>query len=243
MATLIEDQIHNVFKAREEKRCRDLELREEERCRDLELREEERCRALEAKRSASGRRKPIKRKPIKRKVIKRNEVEKPWSRFGTFAHALLQDPELLQYVTEFAYDLADPKFQDYCRERGVLHVAGEPDSQRWEYAKDWRKGKRAFLANPHFRRAQPHDGKTYRYTAQELETHWGILCLARATLQDCWELYRPGKAPAPKPSSKRGARSVPPAPAKAKRKRPVQRSLFEEVPANARVRRGGRRNR
>lgn len=197
MATLIEDQIHKVFIAREK----------------------ERCRALAAK---TG------------KPVEPDEVPKPWRRDG---RGILQDLELLKCVSEFDYDLADPKFQDYCRERGVLHVAGELDSQRWAYAKDWRKGKRVFLANPHFQRAQPHEGKTYRYTAEELETHWGILCLARATLQDCWELYRPAKDPAPKPARKRGARPEPPAPAKTKRKRPLQRSIFEEVPANARVRR------
>lgn len=88
MAT-VEDQIHRVFIAREEERCRTLE-------------------------KETG------------KPVKRREVPKPWTRLGP--QALLEDSQLLHYVTEFDYDLADSAFQEYCRERGVLHVAGEPGS-------------------------------------------------------------------------------------------------------------------
>jgi len=139
----------------------------------LIAREEERCRALEAK---TG------------KPVKRRDVPMPWKRIGP--HAILQDPEFLQHVTEFAYDLDDPTFQEYCRSRGVLHVAGEPGRRRWEYCLDHAKTRDEFLADPFFRCAEPYGDKRYEYTPEEMNAHWRIVCLGRAALQDCWELYR-----------------------------------------------------
>lgn len=176
------------------------------------VREEERCRALEAK---TG------------KPVKACEVAKPWKRVGS--HAILQDPEFLQYVTEFDCDLAAPTFQEYCRSRGVLHVAGEPGSRRWEYAKDWTKTRDDFLSDPYFRCAQPHEGKGYEYTPREMETHWRVMCLGRAALQDCWELYRQGVVPksaAPKPTRKKGARPKPKRKSARSSPRAAQTSLF-----------------
>lgn len=141
------------------------------------VREDERCRTLENKTGEPA---------------KRREVPKPWTRLGP--QALLERPEFLLYVTDCDYDLADSNFQEYCRERGLLHVAGEPDSKRWLYFRDCTKTKNEFLRDPYFRRAQPHEGKRYAYTPQEMETAWRIVCIGRAALQDCWELHRQAAA-------------------------------------------------
>jgi DNA polymerase III subunit epsilon len=147
-------------------------------------REEERCRKLETEYA---------RDPKKaRKKVARRPVLKPWLR--PMPQALLQDPDLLLLVTDYDYDLADPGFQEYCRSRGVFHVAGEEGSKRREFFRNHALTKDAFLSDESFRVAQPLDGKRYEYTTHEMEVAWEIVCLGRAQLQDCWELYRSSAA-------------------------------------------------
>jgi hypothetical protein len=244
----IEDQIHRVFVAREEERCRRLEG---EYARDP--------------------------KKAGEKVTRRS-VPRPWTR--PVPQALLQDPDLLLLVTDFDYDIADTAFQEYCRSRGVLHVAGEEGSRRREFFSNHAKAKDDFLGDPHFHFAQPHDGKRYEYTPHEIDIAWQIVCLGRAALQDCWELYRQWAAARPSGAGTQGvprvvtrtaavaakrtrvkaARATPGSDDKSKKSdnpkpkrkqkpqpksgRATQMNLFHGDSPNARtVRRGGRRNR
>jgi hypothetical protein len=140
--------------------------------------EDERCRTIEA---ANDKNEETKRKKV------RKTIPKPWDRPGD--SSLCQESDLLTMVSEYDYDLSDEGFQAYCSARGILHVAGEPGSRRWEYLADFRKTKNAYLDDSYFQFAQEVDGKQYRYTDSEMETGWKIILLGRAKLQDCWELY------------------------------------------------------
>ena len=168
----VEDQIHRVFVAREEERCRQLE--------------------------AEYARDPKKA----RKKVARRSVPRPWTR--SVPQALLQDTDLLLLVTDFAYDITDVAFQEYCRSRGVLHVAGEEGSKYRVFFTNHAKAKDDFLGDSHFHFAQPHDGKRYEYTPHEIDIAWQIVCLGRAALQDCWELYRQRAAARPSGAGTQG---------------------------------------
>lgn len=135
--------------------------------------EEDRCQKLEQE---------------KGKYIKRRKVDKPWTRSSPLS--LCQEFELLVHVKEFDYDLSDENFKGYCEARGVLQLAGEPGSKRWEYVVTHSRNKDEFLNERSFQYAQEIEGTSYKYSAQEMDTHWEILCLWRASIQDCWEIYR-----------------------------------------------------
>ena len=137
----------------------------------LEAEEEKRCRDLE---------------DSKGKKVKRRKIEIPWQR-GTHPQ-LCQETDLLLMVSEYDYDLENLRYQDYCRGRGVLHVAGVPDSERWLVFRDPQIGEEEFLENPYFRFSQV--GK--EYTPEQMKTQWEIVRIGRAKLQDCWELYTSG---------------------------------------------------
>jgi len=141
--------------------------------------EEERCRALESEYNRSD--------ETKGKIVKRKTIPKPWARRGE--NTLCQDTDLLIMVDEYDYDLSSNEFQRYCSTRGVLHIAGDIGSKRWEFFSDYRKLKSEYLADSYFRFAEEMDGKRYKYTIEELETSWRIILLGRAKLQDCWELF------------------------------------------------------
>ncbi len=141
--------------------------------------EEKRCEALEAKYN--------KNKATYGKKVKRNSIPKPWTR--PCENALCQDIDLLIMVDQYDFDLTNDCFQEYCLARGVLHVAGEVGSRRWEYFLDHTKTKKEYLADPFHQYAQEINGKSYRYTANEIELGWKIILLGRAQLQDCWELF------------------------------------------------------
>jgi hypothetical protein len=98
-------------------------------------------------------------------------------------------------VQQYDYILDSRAFQEYCSNRGVLHVAGEPESTRWRFMADYTRAKPAFLSDPYFQRSQEVDGKRYCYSEQEMEIHWTIVALGRARLQDCWELFAKANQP------------------------------------------------
>lgn len=140
--------------------------------------EEKRCQAIEAKSEVGS---------VTRKRRTRRKIPKPQVRVSK--HALCQDIEILQMITEFDYDLTDKSFQNYCMVRGLLHIAGEPGSPRWEYFGTPGKKKGDYLADPYFQFAVEIDGAAHRFTDTEMEAGWKIIQLGRARFQDCWELY------------------------------------------------------
>lgn len=141
--------------------------------------EEERCKRLEEEFN--------KTEATKGKRVKRKDIPKPWKRPGR--NALCQGIDMLMMVDEYDFDLADSRFQQCCSERGVLHVAGEVASRRWEYFLDYTKSKSEYLEDPFHQYAEEVNGKRYRYATEELEAGWKIVLLGRAQLQDCWELF------------------------------------------------------
>jgi len=140
--------------------------------------EEKRCRALELE---------YKKKEMPGKTVKRKVIEKPWTRPGK--HALCQDTDMLILVNAYDYDLSDKAFQEYCSVRGILHVAGELGSHRWEFFTNYEKSRSEYFKDRYFQFTQEVNGKRYRYTDEEMRTGWEIILLGRAKLQDCWELY------------------------------------------------------
>jgi hypothetical protein len=141
--------------------------------RRLKWREEQRCNELER---ATG------------KKAKRKKIPLPVVRMGP--EALCQNLDYLILVSEYDYDLSDPKFQDYCSSRGTLHLAGVRGSTRWQYFAAYSLSKDEYLANPYFQFAQEIEGTRHKFTPEDIEVQWKIILLARATLQDCWELYK-----------------------------------------------------
>jgi hypothetical protein len=140
--------------------------------------EETRCCALEEEHfAATG----------KRKKVKRRVIRKPWSRnaFG----GLCQESEFLLLVEDYDYALSDVEFQEYCKERGVLHVAGKAGSTRWTYYVEFSKTKDDYLDDDYFHFAEESAVGRHRYTDKKLDVHWEIIQLGRARLQDCWEVY------------------------------------------------------
>lgn len=153
--------------------------------------EEERCRKLEAAYQLE--------QATKHMTVERRAVPKPWKRSGE--HALCEDPDLLVLATEYDYELQEEAFRQYCVARGRLHVAGEPGSRRWDYFVEHTRTKDEYLADPYFHFAATSHGEPYRFTDGELEIGWRIIRLGRATLQDCWELYRRGRRPLDTPTA------------------------------------------
>lgn len=133
--------------------------------------EEKRCKELEQ---------------ITGKKVPRRKITK-WSRPG--AEALCQESDFLSKVYEYDYDLSDNGFQNYCLSRGVLNVAGEKGSKRWDVFLNHNKTRNQYLSDHYFHFAQEVDGKRYKYTDDEMETGWKIILIGRGELQDCWELY------------------------------------------------------
>lgn len=140
--------------------------------------EEVRCRKLEESETGAS-----------KKAVVRRKIGKPWVRPS--AQALCHDIETiyLLMVSEFDYELANEDFQRYCSQRGVLHVAGESNSIRWEYMKNHKRTKAEYLANPFFQYAAGTSKEKYKYSPEEMETGWKIIQIGRAKLQDCWELF------------------------------------------------------
>ena len=141
--------------------------------------EEARCSALEEKYKNN--------EATKDKKVKRKDISKPWTRSGR--DSLCQENELLILVSEYNYDLSNKNFQDYCKDRGILSVAGKSGSKRWDFFLNYKKLKGSFSIDPYFQYAEEVDGKKYRYSDWELEIQWKIILLGRAKLQDCWEIF------------------------------------------------------
>jgi hypothetical protein len=122
------------------------------------------------------------------KKIKRKKIDKPWKR--SYPVSLCQEYDLMLLVTDYDYDLSDEHFQKYCAERGVLQVAGEIGSRRWEYMLDYTKLKEDFFNDAYFQYAKvKEDGSAYKYSDEEMNIHWENLFISRVQLQDCWEIY------------------------------------------------------
>lgn len=150
----------------------------------LREQEEARCRRLEA---------DLASKPGEsRKPVKRREVAEPTVRLGP--RALCQDPEVLKCVKEVDYLLSDTSFRTYCRERGVLHVAGLDGSARWQFFLDASLSEADFFNRSDLRStAEAAAGRGVDHAAMRLQ--WEIVCYGRAVLQDCWELFQADREP------------------------------------------------
>lgn len=146
--------------------------------RHFQNREEQRCLALEAQKRAQG-------KTGDEAEVERREVPKPWVRRGEG----LCPPEFQEVVTAFDYEFDAPGFEEYCRRRGVAHVIGL--DRRRVLMTDHQLTRAAFMRDTYFRSAEPVEGKKgYRFSDEDMETHWRIVLMGRAALQDCWELFR-----------------------------------------------------
>jgi hypothetical protein len=75
--------------------------------------------------------------------------------------------ELLLRITEWDFDLSDPGFVFYCKQRGTLYLVGEPGTAWWQMVCDFSR-----------KEVGPGAGLDTKY-----------LLIARGRLQDCWEMY------------------------------------------------------
>ena len=141
--------------------------------------EEERCRAIEEKNKLDPKK--------KNKKVTRRKIQKPWSR-GIHPR-LCQETELLLKVSDYDYDLGVPGFQDYCRTRGVLHIAGEVGSRRWTFCVNHGRCFDDFLPDAGNSTFESTDSDNEKAPSPEADTDWKIVKIARGKLQDCWEMY------------------------------------------------------
>ena len=99
--------------------------------------------------------------------------------------ALEQDIDVLLKTTEYSYDLSNEDFQRECKRRGVLYVAGEPESRRWYVHAHYDYTKEEHNADKYFR----YSAIGHKYTKKQLALQWEIILIGRAKLQDCWNKW------------------------------------------------------
>jgi hypothetical protein len=119
-----------------------------------------------------------------------------WKR--PYPRMLCQDLDVLLRITQYDFDLSDPEFHRYAEQRGVLYVAGREGSPRWRFTGDFTQGRGQFLTDSCFRFAQEYpvgSGVRHMYTPDEVAFHWKVMCIARAKLQDAWEIYKAENQP------------------------------------------------
>jgi hypothetical protein len=103
--------------------------------------------------------------------------------------AICQGFDVLRKVTEYDFDLSNLEFQNYCRARGVLYKAG--CNNRFKFTADHSATKDRFFDEFRYAIEYPEgSGQRYRFTDDEMETHWKIMLAAKGAMQDCWELFR-----------------------------------------------------
>lgn len=123
----------------------------------------------------------------KGRKVPRHEVSINWTR-GVFPK-LCQDTDSVATVYEYDYDLLDTEFQAYCRTRGVLHIAGTPESTRWEFCVNYMRSPDEYfktIGRTPPKSADPEEDPL----PPEADTDWKIIRIARGKLQDCWELFQ-----------------------------------------------------
>lgn len=98
---------------------------------------------------------------------------------------LLQDRNLLLHVTQYDYNLENPNFVAYGKRRGSLQLASEPEHGFWEPLKDFRLSKDAFFSHEDYW----HSATGSQYSKSDMESFWRVIRIARASAQDCWEIY------------------------------------------------------
>jgi hypothetical protein len=114
-----------------------------------------------------------------------------WKR--PYPKMICQDINVLQRVTEYDFDLNDATFARYAEQRCGRGVAGIEGSVEWRFTGDYSKGRAEFMNNFYFRFTQPippGSGKRRKLTDEEMESRWKWIGIARAKLQDAWEIYR-----------------------------------------------------
>lgn len=100
--------------------------------------------------------------------------------------------ETLCKITEYDYDLSDAGFVDYARRRGCMNGVFREGSALREYVRDHWRTQEGFLSDDRIgiTHAQLYRGDRYKYTREELLGNWECVLVAKAHLQDCWEIYR-----------------------------------------------------
>lgn len=106
--------------------------------------------------------------------------------------AVCQDHDVLLRITQYDYDLEAPGFHMYHRERrGLLRGTGLPlDERVISFYRDHHKTKEQYIKEVGVV-GRWGEEKTVGLvkTEKQLETEWLLVLLARAKLQDSWELW------------------------------------------------------
>lgn len=112
-----------------------------------------------------------------------------WQR--PYPEAILTRYELLCKITNFDFDLGNEGFQKYARSRGCLNTAFRAGSCHRRYVHDHWLTEADYLADNDIEitHAQIYEGKRHEYTESERHGNWQLIVVARAKLQDCWEVY------------------------------------------------------
>jgi hypothetical protein len=119
---------------------------------------------------------------------RRRKVPRPVVR-ASHASLCFRDQNFLERVSQYDYEFSNDEFLAFADRRGVLQLAGERGSRRWEYFARHRLTREEYLADPYSQLAAPYEGRQHRYTDEERESNWGVIAYGRAALQDCWEVF------------------------------------------------------
>ena len=131
---------------------------------------------------------------------------------------LLQDINELLKITKYDYDLTDKDFTLYAWARGCMEGAGIPDFSDPDYQahKEWMKETKIEETTPlngdrgQWRRWVSEHWRTFEefqasgdlsqalsgkfYSDEDRRSYWQCILIARAKLQDCWEIYQATEA-------------------------------------------------
>lgn len=108
------------------------------------------------------------------------------------SQTILSCYETLCKITEYDYDLSDDEFVEYARSRGVMNTAFVAGSPHREYVKDHWLTESDYITDARIEisHAVLYKGRRRKYTEAERRLNWKLVQIARAKLQDCWEIYR-----------------------------------------------------
>lgn len=113
---------------------------------------------------------------------------------------ILTNTSTLLKITDYDFDMSAAGFEEYAERRGVLSNAGIKGSGRWNVVMDHSWTKERFMSSDVMRDNREAVAKGWAgsggqplsvriFTDEERELSWKVILIAKAHLQDCWEVW------------------------------------------------------
>ena len=114
-------------------------------------------------------------------MTKSIEQQTGWKR--SHPNMLLMNSDLLEKINEYSYVMSDIDFVDYAHARGCMNGAFKKGSSLRSYIEDHHLSYKKFLSETFYLE----NGNVMPQC--DKESLWHCVCLGRASLEDCWEVY------------------------------------------------------